>query len=156
MDYGVLVTVLSLLVTLLIGWNIYSLIDIKKMTDEVQTIKETNLTMTHETLAKAFVSLMNQTSAYVEGRKEDERAYNAISNALLACKHFYLAGKVKESARVIELVAGFKHDCCQLSQHQVTNIYQLIGQMNSVGIDTASVVDWMRTNQNNNNGKKME
>jgi hypothetical protein len=145
--------VLSVLVTLLIGWNIYCLIDVNKLATEMKSAKETNLTMTHETLAKAFVSLMNQTSAYVEGRTEDERAYNAISNALLACKHFYLAGKVKESARVIELVAGFKHDCCQLSQHQVINIYQLIGQMNSVGIDTASVVDWMQTNQNNKNGK---
>lgn len=44
MDYmGVIVGILSLLVTALLGWNIYSLIDVRKIKDELTSVKINSL-----------------------------------------------------------------------------------------------------------------
>ena len=92
MDWmSVLVSILSILVTLLIGWQIYSVLDIKKT---VKEIKSNTNKIQEETMARAYTSMMNQTSYIVEGRNEDDNCFNAISNGLYACKHYHLAGNL--------------------------------------------------------------
>ena len=77
---SVLVSILSILVTLLIGWEIYSVLDIKKTVKEIKT--NTNK-IQEETMARAYTSIMNQTSYLVEGRSENDDCFNAVSMVYL-------------------------------------------------------------------------
>ena len=64
---NLLVAVLSILVTILIGWQIYTAIDIKKT---IKELKSRTNKQYEDALARAYTSIMNQTSYVVEGREE--------------------------------------------------------------------------------------
>jgi|GEM_PF-3834650 uncharacterized protein YneF (UPF0154 family) len=141
MDWmSVLVSILSILVTLLIGWQIYSVLDIKKT---VKEIKSNTNKIQEETMARAYTSMMNQTSYIVEGRNEDDNCFNAISNGLYACKHYHLAGNSKESVRLLEMIADFKKDNCRLNKKNITDLWIIIGQLKGENIDVSVIEKWL-------------
>lgn len=151
-DYiGVIVGILSLLVTLLIGWNIYSTIDIK---EQIQSIKNNTNRTQEETMARAYISIMNQTSYKVEGREDNDDCYNAIANGLFACKHFHLAGKIKDRDELISMIAGFKKEKCTLSLKQRNNIRIIIGQLKSVDMDVSKINEWLDNYESVVEGRK--
>lgn len=137
---SVLVGILSILVTLLIGWQIYSVLDIKKTVKEIKT--NTNKTQ-EETMARAYTSIMNQTSYLVEGRNEDDDCFNAISNGLYACKHYHLAGNNKESVRLLGMIANFKKDNCRLNKKNIKDLWIIIGQLKGENIDVSIMEKWL-------------
>lgn len=140
-DYmGVIVGILSLLVAFLLGWQIYSVIDMKKSIEEIKS--NTNKRQ-EETMARAYTSIMNQTSYKVEGREEDDDCYNAIANGLFACKHYHLAGNKKECTNLLSIMTNFKKDNCKLNQKQINNLWVIIGQLKECGIDTSPIEEWL-------------
>lgn len=140
MDWvSVLVGILSLLVTVLLGWQIYSVIDIKKTVSEIKS--HTNKAY-EETMARAYTSIMNQTSHIVEGRENDD-CYNAIANGLFACKHFYLAQNYYNCKGLISIISKFDKNKCRLSQKNIQDLYQIIGQLKECGIDVSPIEEWL-------------
>ena len=140
-DYlGFIIGILSFLVTILIGWQIYQVIEIKS---QIQAIRDRTNKMQEETMARAYTSIMNQTSYIVEGRKDNDDCYNAISNALFACKHFHLAGKKEDGDKLLSMIAKFKIENCTLNRDQINNLRIILGQLSCFDIDTVSVNEWL-------------
>lgn len=141
MDWmSVLVSILSILVTLLIGWQIYSVLDIKKTVKEIKT--NTNK-IQEETMARAYTSIMNQTSYLVEGRSENDDCFNAVSNGLFACKHYHLAGNSKECVRLLGIIANFKKDNCRLNKKNIKDLWIIIGQLKGENINVSVIEKWL-------------
>lgn len=134
------ISILSFLVTILIGWQIYQVIEIKS---QIQAIRDRTNKMQEETMARAYTSIMNQTSYIVEGRKDNDDCYNAISNALFACKHFHLAGKKEDGDKLLSMIAKFKIENCTLNRDQINNLRIILGQLSCFDIDTVSVNEWL-------------
>lgn len=142
-DYlGVIVGILSLLVTALIGWNIYTTIDVKS---QVKSIKNITDKAQEETKARAYTSLMNQTSYIVEGRKENDDCYNAISNGLFACKHYHLAGKTKDRDELLSIISNFKIENSTLNHKQINDLRIILGQLKSYDIDITQIENWLNS-----------
>lgn len=137
---NLLVAVLSILVTILIGWQIYTAIDIKKT---IKELKSRTNKQYEDALARAYTSIMNQTSYVVEGREEDDKCYNAIANALFASKHYYLAGKREESERMLSLICSLKKEHCSFSKKNINDLRQIIGQVEERGVKVQRVKDWI-------------
>lgn len=140
MDWlGVLVGILSLLVTAILGWQIYSVIDIKKTVSEIKS--HTNRTQ-EETMARAYTSIMNQTVYIIEGREDDD-CYNAIANGLYACKHYHLAGNDKECSNLLSILSNFRKKNCSLSKQHIANLWIIIGQLKECGVDAQNIEKWL-------------
>lgn len=140
-DYmGVIVGVLSLLVAILLGWQIYSTLDIKKVVDEIKS--HTSRTQ-EETMARAYISIMNQTSYLVEGRSENDDCFNAVANGLFACKHFHLAGNNQKCVEHLRMIANFKKEHCNFSKKQIRDLFVIIGQLKECGIEVDIVEQWI-------------
>lgn len=137
--FGVLVGILSLLVTTLLGWQIYSVIDIKKTVDEIKS--HTNRAQ-EETMARAYTSIMNQTSYIIEGRENDD-CYNAIANGLYACKHYHLAGNNKECSNLLSILSNFNKDKCSLNKKHIKDLWKIIGQLKECGVDVHKIEKWL-------------
>ena len=137
---GDTLTVLSILVTLLLGWNIYQVIDIKL---QIQSIRDRTNNVQEETMARAYTSIMNQTSYIVEGRKDDDACYNAIANGLFACKHFHLAGKRRERDNLLSMIANYKIENCTLNHQQLNDLRMILGQLKSFDIDITPIYEWL-------------
>ena len=97
---------------------------------------------------------MNQTSYKVEGREDNDDCYNAIANGLFACKHFHLAGKIKDRDELISMIAGFKKEKCTLSLKQRNNIRIIIGQLKSVDMDVSKINEWLDNYESVVEGRK--
>lgn len=134
------VSVLSVLVTVLIGWNIWTVIDIKKTVKEIKA--KTNR-IQEETMARAYTSIMNQTAYIVEGRSENDDCYNAISNGLFACKHFHLAGNTEECKKLLKIISNFKKENCKLNSTNLQNLWMIIGQMKGENIEVSMMEKWL-------------
>lgn len=137
---GVAIGSLSILVTLLIGWNILATLDIKKTADEIKSY--TNQTQ-EETMARAYTSIMNQTSYKVEGRTDDDDCYNAVANALFACKHYHRANKYSERDQLINIVISFKKEHCKLSTKNISDLTIILGHLRECGIDISTLESWI-------------
>lgn len=137
---SVLICVLSILVTVLMGWQIYSIIDVNKMVEEMKA--NTNIVQ-EETMARAYTSIMNQTAYIVEGRTDNDDCYNAIANGLFACKHYHLAQNNNECIKLLNMIASFKKEHCKLNKTQIKNLWQIIGQLKGLRIDTSIVETWL-------------
>jgi len=95
-DYqGVLVGILAALVTILIGWNIYTLIDIRAIREKMkqdQTIayiqSENNLSQTYLAISDYFYSTLAK-----ENQPENERIYKYILYRVSTILH---ASKIKD------------------------------------------------------------
>ena len=95
-DYmGVLVGILSLLVTLLIGWNIYQLVDFKERVKVMELSKEDvqgeiNYMHNETDYNQAMVyALMSQNaSAYFAPNEESSTKYQMLLKGLVALKQF--------------------------------------------------------------------
>ena len=148
---GILVGVLSLLVTILIGWQIYSVIDMKKTVDD---IKIHSTKTQEETMARAYTSIMNQTTYIVEGRNDDD-CYNAISNGLFACKHYHLAGNNIECAKLLNMIANFKKENCTLSRKHITDLFVIVGQLKECKVNVEVIETWLNNfTEDEINGEK--
>lgn len=140
-DYlGVIVGILSFLIAILLGWQIYSVLDIKKTVGDIKS--HSNKTQ-EETMARAYLSIMNQTSYIVEGRKDSEDCFNAISNGLYACKHFHLAGNIQECDKLLRMIANLKREYCILSKKQISDLMIIIGQLKECKINIDIVEQWL-------------
>ena len=92
---GVLVGILAALVTILIGWNIYTLIDIRAIREKMkqdQTIayiqSENNLSQTYLAISDYFYSTLAK-----ENQPENERIYKYILYRVSTILH---ASKIKD------------------------------------------------------------
>lgn len=142
-DYmGVIVGVLSFIVTFVLGWQIYSVINMKKSLDEMKSI--TNRRQ-EETMARAYTSIMNQTSYKVEGRKDNDDCYNAVANGLFACKHYHLAGNEKGCTNLLAIITSFKKGNCKLTQKNINDLLVIIGQLKECGVDVSSIEVWINS-----------
>lgn len=142
---GISVTILSVIVTLLIGWNIYSLVDIKRTTTEFKEIKDHTNAVTEEALAKAYLSIMNQTSHALEGRENNDEAYNALNNGLFAAMHFCKAGNEKKCRQTIDVLKSHDRTVINLNHKQLCDLNQTIGILKTYKIDTTEFEIWLNT-----------
>lgn len=140
-DYsGIIVGILSILVTLLIGWNILSVLNMK---EEITNIKNISNKTQEETMARAYTSIMNQTSYIVEGRDNNDDCFNAISNGLFACKHYHLAKNFKARDNLLKMILGFKKENCSLSKKNLNDLRTISGQLEELGIEIKEISDWI-------------
>lgn len=139
------VAALSVIVTLLIGWNIYSLVDIKRTTKEFKEVKDHTNAVTEEALAKAYLSIMNQTSHALEGRENNEEAYNALNNGLFAAMHFYKAGNEEKCRQAIDVLKSHDRTVVNLNNKQLCDLNQTIGILKTYKIDTTEFEIWLNT-----------
>lgn len=152
---GISVAFLSAIVTLLIGWNIYSLIDIKRTTKEFKEVKDHTNAVTEEALAKAYLSIMNQTSHALEGRENNDEAYNALNNGLFAAMHVCKAGNKKKCIQTINLLKSHDRAVVNLSNKQLCDLNQTIGILRTYKIDTTEFEIWLNTTtETGSNGAK--
>ena len=137
---SILIGILSLLVTILIGWQIYTVLDIKRTINEIKS--KSNI-IQEETMARAYTSIMNQTSYVIEGRTEHDDCYNAIANCLFACKHYHYAKNEKAFSELIAMLSNVKKKNCRLTRRQINNLYVIIGQLKECDIDVSAIEKWM-------------
>lgn len=98
MDWmGVLVGVLSFLVTILLGWQIYTLIDIQKIQKDVKRNKaEANMNM-EKRIAEAHCALWLFYQSKIEGAQQDKQLllYACLQSGISAMLHFALCEDYK-------------------------------------------------------------
>lgn len=102
-DYqGVLVGVLSLLVTVLIGWNIYTVLDskqeIKRMVELVSNVSIT----ADKANANIKTSLFSTLMVFYE--KTDPYSYEYLHNAMLTITHSIRYGDVETAKRIADKI----------------------------------------------------
>lgn len=127
---GLLVAVLAILVTALIGWQIWQLIDLHKYKHEIEIAVEKN---NHESVGKAFIGLMQQSRFKLDN--EDSDFYNSIANGLYAIGHLYLS---KEPQNTYTTIAD---DLCEIIDRNLeikrVRVYELniiLGQIKDWGV----------------------
>ena len=133
-DYqGVIVGVLSLLVTILIGWQIYSMIDAKNVISNIR--KEV------EFVAIAADRQAHQLSAAVYGsladfyRYKDEFVYEYFYNSLLALKHHYDLkdiGACNAFVRVLNQRFPVNKHISNLQKSMLLNVMESIKDYNTI------------------------
>ena len=105
---GILVGILSFLVTLLLGWQIYTLIDIRKIQTEIKRKDESiyhrseiNLAETHMALWAFYMTNMT------EGDIVENSHYGFIQSGLAAIIHFSRCGDYKRADSVASKLIQF-------------------------------------------------
>lgn len=133
-DYqGVIVGILSLLVTILIGWQIYSMIDAKNI---ISNIREDV-----DSVAIAANRQAHQLSAAVYGsladfyRYKDEFVYEYFYNSLLALKHHYDLkdiGACNAFVRVLNEHFPVNKSISNLQKSMLLNVMESIKDYNTI------------------------
>lgn len=133
-DYvGALVGILSLLVTVLIGWNIYSLIDIRSLRKEIAVERtrvylesENNLTETFMALSEYYYS-----SIHGERQPKEERVYKYIYFIISSIMH---ASRIRdfETCRVIvrTTIETIRPVSIGMSEKNKKNLFDLLSDVN--------------------------
>lgn len=92
---GVLVGVLSFLVTLLLGWQIYTLIDIQKIQKDVKSNKEEVDLNMERRMAESYCALWLFYQSKVEDTQQDKQLllYACLQTGIAATFHFAQCGE---------------------------------------------------------------
>ena len=96
MDWmGVLVGVLSFLVTILLGWQIYTLIDIRKIQQDVKSNKAEMTLEAHKRLGEAHYALWAFYLNSIENREQDRELllYACFNSGVAAIHRLSLCGE---------------------------------------------------------------
>lgn len=99
---GILVSILSLLVTVLIGWNIYTLIDINRIRNNIAetkaTLSETIETSLSEVQMTAFFVFLNKVN------KSPDDIFHIWLHGISAIRHLSYADKHQECSDIATMI----------------------------------------------------
>ena len=102
-DYlGLLVGIQSLIVTILIGWNIYCLVDLKSLRSEQEILKSDSNVQIQRTFAMSCHAVSDVYYRYLVGDKPNSDSYNLIYYRLSEVYHLSIIGEYKFCEAIIQ------------------------------------------------------
>lgn len=102
-DYlGLLVGIQSLIVTILIGWNIYCLVDLKGLRKEQEDLKTSSYIQIQRTAAMSCHAVSDVYYRYLVGNKPNGDDYNLIYYRLSEIYHLSIIGDYKFCEAIIQ------------------------------------------------------
>ncbi len=105
MDYqGVIVGILSLLVTVLVGWNIYTIIDFNKSRDKLKELESTISNSSNESLATSAFDVFMIYHYLLLKRDSSGLEYRFISTGLYCIKHLSIIGDIEMCNKVANII----------------------------------------------------
>lgn len=139
-DYiGFIIGVLSLLVTVLIGWNIYSVIDLRNIKSELEEVKSDSLFNSYKTSTVVFVSMSD---FYQRNNDVNNVFYYNVLTLSSASKY----GNMELANELIDILKQNK-DPNQLSFYEKTKdamiglLYECAHEMPNLKCDINKIVD---------------
>lgn len=133
-DYmGILVGVLSLLVTALIGWQIYSLIDIRNLRKEISNERTKAYIESERNITATFMAISDYYYSILIGKQqpEDEKVYKYIFNRVSSILH---ASRINdfETCRVIVkvLFETIRPENIEMSEKNKQYLFDLLSDVN--------------------------
>lgn len=150
-DYnGALVTILSVLVTLLLGWNIYTIIDIHKIRKEFddfrnQTIQKIDV-INNDLSNKVERSLIESHRSMALMNNELENNYFLLFHYMNMLIHQSSIGLYDDCNRTIAQIITIGQ--IQVVQHRIDSIFQLLGQIQNANriSNYTSLVNYLSSN----------
>lgn len=133
---GVLVGILSLLVTVLIGWNIYNLIDFKNKEKEIdRSIQKLNSTLQkinkHNITSKSDISTYIASMYYylIADKMKIYFAQEYIQHSLAAAYYSSVAGEMKRCNDIIDSILAIKRIVTEtiVPEGGKTEMYKFLG-----------------------------
>lgn len=150
-DYnGALVTILSVLVTVLLGWNIYTIIDIHKIRKEFddfrnQTIQKIDV-INNDLSNKVERSLIESHRSMALMNNELENNYFLLFHYMNMLIHQSSIGLYDDCNRTIAQIITIGQ--IQVAQHRIDSIFQLLGQIQNANriSNYTSLVNYLSSN----------
>lgn len=130
---GILVGVLALLVTALLGWNIYSLIDIKNLRKEISNEKTKAYIESEKNIATTFMAISDYYYSVLVGKHqpENEQIYKYIFNRVSSILH---ASRISdfETCRVIAkvLIETIHPENIEMNERNKQYLFDLLSDVN--------------------------
>lgn len=105
MDYqGIIVGILALLVTVLIGWNIYTLIDFSNSKNKLEELERTISNSSNESLATSAFDVFMIYHYLLLKRDSSGLEYRFISTGLYCMKHLSIIGDIEMCNKVANTI----------------------------------------------------
>lgn len=136
-DYqGVLVGILSALVTILIGWNIYSTLDLKREIQKVEKAKQTVVCHSEMNAITTFISIAEYYGKEIGVRPKDDPAYRYIYFNLSVILHAATISEFKTCNSFVKAILETIAPEVKLRKEDKVELYRIIGMIpNTSNID---------------------
>ena len=150
-DYiGAIIGILSLLITVLLGWNIYTIIDIHKIRKEFddfrnQTIQKIDV-INNDLSNKVERSLIESHRSMALMNNELENNYFLLFHYMNMLIHQSSIGLYDDCNRTIAQIITIGQ--IQVAQHRIDSIFQLLGQIQNANriSNYTSLVNYLSSN----------
>lgn len=130
---GILVGILALLVTVMLGWNIYSLIDIRNLRKEISNERTKAYIESERNVATMFMAISDYYYSILAGKQqpESEKIYKYIFNRVSSILH---ASRINdfETCRVIVkvLFETIHPENIEMSEKNKQYLFDLLSDVN--------------------------
>lgn len=131
-DYqGVLVGILSALVTILIGWNIFSALDLKREIQKVEQAKQTVIYHSELNAITTFMSIAEYYGKEIGVRPKDDPAYRYIYFNLSVILHAATISEFKTCNSFVKAILETVTPEVKLRKEDKVELYKIIGMIPS-------------------------
>lgn len=136
-DYqGVLVGILSALVTVLIGWNIYSTLDLKREMQMVEQTKQTVIYHSEKNAITTFMSIAEYYGKEIGIRPKDDPGFRYIYFNLSVILHAAAISEFKTCNSFVKAILETVAPEVKLRKEDKAELYRILGMIpNTSNID---------------------